>query len=39
MEQLIWLEMCGRHTSDDAYRHCSKLEVEAFAHWLENKKN
>ena len=37
IKQLIWLETCRRHTSDDAYNHCSKVEVEAFALWLENK--
>ena len=31
-DQLVWLETCGKHT---AYQHCAKVEVEAFAIWLE----
>ena len=36
MEQLAWLETCGRHTMPNAYTHCPKVEVEAFKHWLQN---
>ena len=25
---------CGKHLQRDAYHHCAKVEVEAFAHWL-----
>ena len=39
MNQLIWLETCGNHTVPDAYAHCAKLEVEAYAYWLEKTMN
>ena len=32
--KLGWLETCGQHLIPDAYHHCSKVEVEAFAMWL-----
>ena len=34
-DQLVWLETCGKHTENAAYQHCAKVEVEAFAMWLE----
>jgi hypothetical protein len=34
-DQLVWLETCGKHTENAAYQHCAKVEVEAFAIWLE----
>ena len=37
INELIWLETCGNHTVADAYAHCAKLEVEAYAHWLRKK--
>ena len=36
MKEMIWLETCGNHTTADAYLHCAKMEVEAYAHWMEN---
>ena len=36
MKHLIWLETCGNHMTADAYLHCAKVEVEAYAYWLEN---
>jgi hypothetical protein len=33
--QLGWLETCGKHlTTVEAYRHCPKVETEAFGLWL-----
>ena len=37
INELVWLETCGNHTVADAYAHCAKLEVEAYAHWLGKK--
>ena len=37
-DKLIWLETCGRHIGKDPYLHCPKVEVEAFGHWLKEKK-
>jgi hypothetical protein len=34
-DQLIWLETCGNHLESNAYQHCAKVEVEAFAMWLQ----
>ena len=34
-DQLIRLETCGNHLESDAYQHCAKVEVEAFAMWLQ----
>ena len=34
--ELVWLETCGNHIIPDAYAHCPKVEVEAYAHWMEN---
>ena len=34
-DQLVWLETCGKHTENAAYQHCAKVEVEAFAMWVE----
>lgn len=32
---LGWLETCGNHlTVSEAYKHCPKVETEAFGHWL-----
>ena len=33
--QLVWLETCGHHLTNDAYWHCSKVEVEAFGVQLQ----
>ena len=33
-QKLGWLETCGHHLTPDAYHHCPKAEVEAFAMWL-----
>jgi hypothetical protein len=34
-DQLGWLETCGNHlTTVKAYRHCPKVETEAFGYWL-----
>ena len=35
MTDLIWLETCGKHVVKDAYLHCPKVEVEAYAQWME----
>ena len=35
-DHLIWLETCGNHTVNEAYRHCPKVEVEAYAYWVES---
>ena len=32
--QLSSKKTCGKHLERDAYHHCAKVEVEAFAHWL-----
>ena len=32
----VWLETCGNYISNEAYRHCPKVEVEAYAQCLEN---
>ena len=34
LDQLIWLETCGNHIEDNAYQHCAKVEVEAYALWM-----
>ena len=36
IDQLVWLETCGKHTRNDAYFHCPKVEVEAFGQWMQN---
>ena len=33
-DQLIWLETCGNHIENNAYQHCAKVEVEAYALWM-----
>ena len=34
-DRLGWLETCGKHlTTVEAYRHCLKVETEAFGYWL-----
>ena len=35
---LIWVETCGKHLEANAYEHCAKVEVEAFAHWLQEQR-
>ena len=39
--EMVWLESCGQHNllknTTDTYRHCPKVEVEAYLHWLMNK--
>ena len=37
-DKLIWLETCPNHIATHAYQHCPKVEVEAFAAWLEETK-
>ena len=37
INELVWLETCENHIVADAYAHCVKLEVEAYAHWLGKK--
>ena len=32
---LIWLETCGHHIGANPYKHCPKVEVEAFGTWLK----
>ena len=34
-DELVWLETCGHHLTNDAYWHCPKVEVEAFGVWLQ----
>ena len=36
MKTMVWLETCGHHLVPDAYAHCPKVEVEAYAQWLGN---
>ena len=36
IKHLIWLETCGNHMTADACLHCAKVEVEAYAYWLES---
>ena len=36
IKTMVWLETCGHHLVPDAYFHCPKVEVEAYAQWLEN---
>ena len=36
IEDMVWVETCGRHLVSDACLHCPKVEVEAFGHWLES---
>ena len=36
IDRLIWLETCGKRTTDNAYLHCPKVEVEAYEHWLQD---
>lgn len=33
-KDLGWVETCGHHLTPNAYHHCPKVEVEAFAMWL-----
>ena len=33
-DQLIWLETCSNHIENNAYQHCPKVEVEAYALWM-----
>ena len=35
IEQMFWLETCGKHIVSEAYSHCPKVEVEAYAQWVE----
>ena len=35
IEQMFWLETCGKHIVSEAYSHCPKVEVEAYAQWME----
>ena len=35
IEQMVWLETCGNHIVSEAYSHCPKVEVEAYAQWVE----
>ena len=35
IKTMVWLETCGHHAVPDAYFHCPKVEVEAYAQWLE----
>jgi hypothetical protein len=35
MDELVWLETCGKHLTANAYQHCPK--VKAFGLWLEKK--
>ena len=37
-DNLIWLETCGQHFGKDTYKHCPKVEVEAFCSWLKKNK-
>ena len=34
-DKLVWLETCPNHIATHAYKHCPKVEVEAFAAWLK----
>ena len=34
-KQMVWLETCGKHVGEDPYKHCPKVEVEAFGTWLK----
>ena len=34
IKQLVWVETCGQHLVSDAFEHCPKVEVEAYAQWL-----
>ena len=36
--KLVWLETCGQHVGTDPYKHCPKVEVEAFGVWLKEQK-
>jgi hypothetical protein len=33
-KDLGWVETCGHHLTPNAYHHCPKVEVGAFAMWL-----
>jgi hypothetical protein len=37
-DEMPWLECCGQHSllknNKDTYKHCLRVEVEAFLHWL-----
>ena len=35
-DELIWLETCRNHMVNEAYQHCLKVEVEAYARWMKN---
>ena len=35
IRRMFWLETCGNHIVNDAYSHCRKVEVEAYAQWVE----
>ena len=35
IKRMFWLETCGNHIVNDAYLHCPKVEVEAYAQWME----
>ena len=35
INELVWLETCRRHMVPNAYAHCAKVEVEAYAQWLK----
>ena len=34
IHKLVWRETCGQHLVPDAFGHCPKVEVEAYAQWL-----
>ena len=36
IKTMVWLETCGQHLVPDAFKHCPKVEVEAYAQWLGN---
>jgi hypothetical protein len=39
--EMAWLECCGQHTllknKNETYKHCPRVEVEAYLHWFTNK--
>ena len=35
IKQMFWSETCGNHIVSEAYSHCPKVEVEAYAQWVE----
>ena len=35
VDNMVWLETCGKHLTSMVYQHCPKVEVEVCGLWLQ----